>query len=277
MTTPLAAMGNNASHVEDTQYCGFNINALPQELLMQVLLFVPPTDVVKRCSLVCKLWLRVVRDQALWRRKCEEEDKYWPGVMGPPPENFMLFYFQNPYRRNLLKNTHAASLKHWLVTERPVSVENKPAGVDPIEDHVPAEERGGTRPQNWVTSYTQGSMSQVVRLLDEGCSTEVLDQLKPPIQVSAWCAARWDCGSVFVLTAVLRDEDDREIDRVRKDMDLVSDALRRAWHKVEHTFTSYKEGVRSVQVTLSGIDRQFWAGNYGSKFTLPCLRLVFNK
>lgn len=46
---------------------------------------------------------------------------------------------------------------------------------------------------------------------------------------------------------------------------------------MEHTFTDYKPGVRSILFRMGGVDTQYWAGNYGAKFTLPCVRFVFDK
>ena len=104
-------MGSEASSDSEKEvaFSGFDISALPEELFVYVLMFVPPKDVVRQCSLVCKHWLAVSRSQSLWRRKCEQERKYVPGIMGPPPEDFMVFYFKNPYTRNLLRNTHAGA------------------------------------------------------------------------------------------------------------------------------------------------------------------------
>lgn len=271
-------MGAKWSKEGGVPEASFDISSLPEELFVQVLVFVPAPDLVKRCSLVSKHWRRVARDQSLWRRKCEQEGMYVPGVMGPPPDDFIVYYFRNPYTRNLLKNCLAESMAHWSVSQyrgHAPKVEISPAGADPIASHVPPEEIGGKKVQHWVTSYMLGGMTQVVRLLDEGCSKAVLDDLRPPIHVSAWCAARWDCGSRFQLKARLLDSKMKEVDSMEIDKELVDAALRRIWHKVEHTFQDYKPGVRFVEVSMSGVDTQFWAGHYGSKFTLPSLRFIF--
>ncbi|KAL8574310.1 hypothetical protein ACOMHN_065335 [Nucella lapillus] len=272
-------MGGAASQADDTlMYAGFDVSRLPEELFVQMLVFVPAPDLVKRCSLVCKHWMRVTRDQSLWRRKCEQEGKYLPGIMGPPPDNFILYYFLNPYTRNLLKNTHAGSLAHWQLSDPQwIELETTPAGADPIANHVPAEEIGGQKVQNWVTSYQPGSMSQTVRLLEEGCYPTCLDDFRPPIHVSAWCAARWDCGARFELRVRLLDERGEELHSEQTEKDLADSALRRVWHKVELTLADYKPGVRGVEVVMSGVDTQYWAGSYGSKFTLPSVRFLFDK
>ncbi|XP_070180822.1 F-box only protein 44-like [Littorina saxatilis] len=276
-------MGSEASteNGKEVQYCGFDIRALPDELFMHVLMFVPPADVVKRCSLVCKHWLAVSRDQSMWRRKCEQEGKYVPSVKGLQltTKDFMRIYFKNPYGRNLLRNTHAQSMEYWYKPGNylSASVETSPAGADPIADFVPPEEIQGKPVQNWVTSYQFTTITQQVHLLEEGCSTEVLDNVRPPIYASAWCAARWDCGAKFQLVVKLLNKDQTTVDAVEKEMIMSDHPDRRIWHKVEHTFTDYKPGVRSIKFQMGGVDTQFWAGNYGSKFTLPCLRFIFSK
>ena len=90
--------------------CGLDITSpLTVGLFRRVLLFLPAKDIVHECSLVCKSWLTASKDQKLWQLKSEQEKKYIPGIMGPPPKNFMLFYFRSPYTTNLLRNTHAST------------------------------------------------------------------------------------------------------------------------------------------------------------------------
>lgn len=42
--------------------------------------------------------------------------------------------------------------------------------------------------------------------------------------------------------------------------------------QVEHIFTSYPKGLRFIKFKHKGKDEQFWAGHYGSKFTMACVR-----
>ncbi|KAK7464532.1 hypothetical protein BaRGS_00037924 [Batillaria attramentaria] len=253
----------------------FDIGALPEELFIYVLSWVPAVDVVKRCSLVSKHWLTVSRDCTLWRIKYEREGIYVPSVLSPLPDNFMVYYFKRPYTRNLLRNPYALEgLNYWVKPSgltRPVA-EDSPAGADPIADYVTV--KGAVK--NWVTSYRFGCMSQSVDLLKEGCSVDVLDKMRPSIHVSVWCAARWDCGSKFLFTVQLLDKRSKELHKFEVEKDLRPDYLRRTWHLVEHFFSDYKAGVRYVTVRMGGVDTQFWAGNYGSKFTCPSVCFAFD-
>jgi len=45
------------------------------------------------------------------------------------------------------------------------------------------------------------------------------------------------------------------------------------WNLVEHVFENFSSDVRSVKVTQSGVDKNFWAGNYGSKMCGTSIRL----
>lgn len=91
----------------------FDVGALPAELLLYILSWVPAVDLVKICSQVCKQWCEISRSTSLWKIKCLRERKYIPHLMGPPPEDFMKFYFLSPYTRNLLHNDRA--LGKWCL------------------------------------------------------------------------------------------------------------------------------------------------------------------
>ena len=67
----------------------------------------PAKDLVKCCCLVDKSWCKIVKQQTLWRIKCEKEKKYIPSTM-PVPDDFKKMYFFNPYTRNLIKNPSAS-------------------------------------------------------------------------------------------------------------------------------------------------------------------------
>ena len=47
------------------------------------------------------------------------------------------------------------------------------------------------------------------------------------------------------------------------------------WNKVEHVFEDYPNDVRYILFHHSGTDNQFWAGNYGAKFTGASVTLEF--
>nr|KAG5687317.1 hypothetical protein BaRGS_011723 [Batillaria attramentaria] len=75
---------------------------------------------------------------------------------------------------------------------------------------------------------------------------------------------------------MLLDKRSKELHKFEVEKDLRPDYLRRTWHLVEHFFSDYKAGVRYVTVRMGGVDTQFWAGNYGSKFTCPSVCFAFD-
>ncbi|XP_076441843.1 F-box only protein 44-like [Babylonia areolata] len=241
-------------------------------------MLLPAKDVVLHCSLVCRSWLAACRDPCFWQQKCEAENKFVPKVSGQPPKNFVMLYFKEPYTRNLLRNTHAVDgLSHWSQPRgcQIVNVEDSPEGAYAIRDYIPAEEIQG-KIQNWVTSYRYTFLTQSVVLLEEGCSRAVLDELRPPIAVSAWCAAHEESGAKFYMLVRLIDKRKKEAGHFETEVDLSNEALRKIWHKMEHTFTDYRPGVRKVVFKMGGVATQSWRGQFGAKFTLPCVRFAFN-
>ena len=102
---------NNFLFIEFPQF-----NILPEELKVHVLEYVSSTDLIWKCSLVSKQMLILSRSPALWRRKCIHKRRYMPGVIEQNPINFMHLYINNPYARNLLKNTHACKCNYIGLT-----------------------------------------------------------------------------------------------------------------------------------------------------------------
>nr|KAG5712015.1 hypothetical protein BaRGS_020741 [Batillaria attramentaria] len=89
------------------------------------------------------------------------------------------------------------------------------------------------------------------------------------------CGTRSDCGAKFRFTVQLLDENKHEVDKFDREK-AMEDNLGK-WHLIEHVFQDYKPGVRYIRVELGGVDTKFWKGNFGSKFTMPTVRFVFNK
>lgn len=260
-----------------TEWCQFDVSQLPHEVVWQVLLLVPARDVVTNCSRVCKLWYTMCKDIAFWHRRCRQEGKYSVRTMGQLQVDFAKVCIRNPLMRNLLKNTRALEgLTNWTTQENCPNpqIEESPNGADPVTDYITPSEG---QVYNWVASYTYTSLTQQVSFIDEGCSEELMDNTKPPIEVSVWCAARCDCGVKFRVTVELKDVKSQVLDTFDKVLVITDTADRRVWHKLEHTFMDYRPGVRVATFTMGGVDTQFWAGNYGPKFTLPCVRFAWDK
>jgi F-box protein 21 len=50
---------------------------VPDDIIRQILLYVPPEDNLAVLQLVCKRWLVLARDPVLWRRHCRTSFKFW--------------------------------------------------------------------------------------------------------------------------------------------------------------------------------------------------------
>ncbi|KAJ8308369.1 hypothetical protein KUTeg_013243 [Tegillarca granosa] len=81
-------------------------------------------------------------------------------------------------------------------------------------------------------------------LINEGCDPEVLDNIKPDIEISEWYSARHDCGINYEI-------------------------------KVKHTFRDYPAGVRYILFQHKGKDTYWWRGHYGAKITLSSVHFKF--
>lgn len=248
-------------------------NPLPETVLVHILSFVDPRDLLLRCSLVCQTWKRLIDSQTLWRTKCERTGFYSTDLLPSPPDDFKKYYFQNPYNRNLIKNPCALErFSHWIVGQNGgdhFRIEDKPCGSHPLEKFTDVKGQY----KCWVTSYGWCEKHQVIDLISEGCSPQVLDEIRPEIQVSEWYAARFDCKMVYKLKVELLDE---RLKVMKKWFFSDHKPAGRDWFKVEHIFTSYPKGLRFIKFKHKGKDEQFWAGHYGSKFTMACVRFNLN-
>jgi len=58
----------------------FNFNSLVKDLQLEILKWIPITDIVHRCSLVCKGWMELCNSNIVWRQKILEllKDNYQP-------------------------------------------------------------------------------------------------------------------------------------------------------------------------------------------------------
>ena len=82
----------------------FPVSEFPDDILGEILLHLPASDLVGSCVYVCKRWRDVINSQTLWKRKCKR-DYYYTNEMFHDTEDFKHLYFKNPYKSNLVKNT----------------------------------------------------------------------------------------------------------------------------------------------------------------------------
>ncbi|XP_070560891.1 F-box only protein 44-like [Ptychodera flava] len=292
----------------DVICCAFDLDLLrlPDSVLLRILTFVPDGDLLN-CMLVCKEWHAATQQATFWKIKCLRSGRLIEELVSIPAQEWRSVYFKNPYGRNLMKNPcgEEGVNSGWTILEDGgdrLCVETRDIGCKPKPPEMLAEMDNSTK--NFATSYQWCSRVQVVDLIAEGCSEYVLDEIQPAIEVSEWFAARWDCGNTWTMRVTLskkRSYSESELramesldswgqhyyrhgppDESLKD-DFVdqfqfgpettpqwSDAT---WNKVQHIFTNYGPGVRSVIFEDGSSDTQYWAGHYGGKMSAATVKI----
>lgn len=109
------------------------IGDLPEDVMLEVLSFVPARHLVRSCRLVCLLWRDLVDVSTLWKRKCQREG-YHSKRLDPGAQDWKTFYFLCSLKRNLIRNPSAEGLSvsgdeisprptpdlhHFLVSQAP--------------------------------------------------------------------------------------------------------------------------------------------------------------
>jgi F-box protein 6 len=260
---------------------------IPEEVLMLILSHVPAKDLIRNCRLVCKSWKQLVDENSIWTTKYERD-------YGKPAHHIVhkLVDIKKVYMFNTLSQS--------LTETCPIQVMGSGNGQVCKEQRNDDGKFPGTRipapfPESrsvWAGSYNHSGVRFTIDLLKLGLTRELLDTVKPPISVSLWTAARTDCGSVFKCTVWL-DADAKSMQKFRfgqytlqesgeqeKKAPEVYSIERRVgqwsegkWYEACHTFNEYKAGIAFIHCVLEGKDTQFWAGNFGPKFTIPDIRI----
>lgn len=255
----------------------FPLMDLPEQLIEYVLTFVNHKDLLKNCRRTCKLFRGIIDSNGFWKIKCLRDGKVIPAfnLEELPPRYYQRIYIGNPYGRNLLRNGHGDSPKgtfaFWHIMENGGDgwkYEETPGGADPL----PLEKQGC-----FVTSYGPCTKKQIINLVGEGVLPVILDNYKPDIEVSEWHAARFDCGSVYILTVSLLNDKRKVLQEYSTDSIETEQWQGKEWSQVTHVFRDYPAGVRFVQFQHSGTDTQFWAGHYGSKMAGGVVRVLGQK
>ncbi|XP_063799955.1 F-box only protein 2-like isoform X2 [Pseudophryne corroboree] len=236
---------------------------LPEDVLLKILTFVPAPDLIHRCRLVCTLWRDIVDSPTLWTVKCQRMG-YITKSCRKLPADRKHFYYLSSLKRNLLKNPRALEeLAFWE------DVENGGDGWK-VED-LPGD-NGAEFPSDEVKKYFASSFgwcskSQVIDLLSEGYTEEILDTNQPNIVVSDWYAARTDAGCLYELNVQLLSDSRDLITEHKSDTITIPEAGDSAWNQVTHTFSKYGPGVRFIHFKHGGQDSVFWKGWYGVRVT----------
>ncbi|XP_072305188.1 F-box only protein 6-like [Eucyclogobius newberryi] len=234
------------------------VHSVPLEIVEEIFHNLPHDRVIQHCRLVCKQWKEVVDSESLWRERCRREGLL-PRDVTRTPDDWRMYYVLCKKRRNLLKNPKAeGKFKYWRILEN---------GGDrwKIEDVMEQHPNANVQ-KNFVTSYQMCLMSQEINLTSEGYNSSFMDRFQPPIKITDWYAARWDCACKYIIKVELLDENKRCLQKFEPAaVDL--DQGENQWYQTTHVFTNYGPGVRYLNFVHGGKDRQFWAGWYGVRVT----------
>ncbi|XP_063557374.1 F-box only protein 17 isoform X2 [Gorilla gorilla gorilla] len=194
------------------------LDALPPELLVQVLSHVPPRSLVTRCRPVCRAWRDIVDGPTVWLlqlardRSAEGRALYAVAQRCLPSnedkEEFPLcalarYCLRAPFGRNLIFNSCGEQgFRGW-------EVEHGGNGWAIEKNLTPVP--GAPSQTCFVTSFEWCSKRQLVDLVMEGVWQELLDSAQIEICVADWWGARENCGCVYQLRVRLLDVYEKEV------------------------------------------------------------------
>ncbi|XP_053136839.1 F-box only protein 6-like isoform X2 [Hemicordylus capensis] len=240
-----------------------NIVDLPEDILLDVLTWVPAKDLVLSCRLVCSHWRDLVDLPTPWKRKCQKEG-FYSLQLDRSVQDWRAAYFLFSLRRNLIKNPSAEEgFNFWEIQSNgghEWKVETIPGdhGTDFPDPHVR---------KYFVTSFEACTKQQLISLKEEGYWDQLMDEAKPAIVVHDWYAARRDCGCSYQLSVKLLSSDYIVLEEFSPEDVVIEQWSDAEWHKVSHTFRDYPSGVRYLLFWHGGQDTQYWAGWYGVRVT----------
>ncbi|XP_063797937.1 F-box only protein 2-like [Pseudophryne corroboree] len=163
--------------------------------------------------------------------------------------------------RNLIKNPCGEEgLKYWEDIEAGGDgwkVVDLPGAIFPL--HLVKK--------YFASSYGWCSKSQLIDLLQEGYTREMLDNNQPCIVISEWYGSRHDCGCRYELTVQLLSDCREVIAEYKSGTITIPETLDNYWRQIGHTFSRYGPGVRYIRFKHGGQDSKFWKGWYGAQVT----------
>lgn len=273
-----------------------NPSVFPYELSFHILEYVPPLDLVRVCMLVCRAWRDLLAEPGFWRQLMKNGGNCSAKLSSITDVNWPKLCYYTLCEPNMIKSFSAdgqLSFTHWKTSSTEWRVFKlssrgarrdrgggngweKEQWINPEEHADVLTENSGCR-NNYVTSYGWCCREQVIKLTDVGLSNEIMDEIRPQIDISEWFCARFDCGCHYCIRVELLDAK-REVVKYFEHSVLTEQWLggELGWRKIQHMFDAYSPGVRYLRFADAGKDTQFWAGHYGSKMAAAWARVRFS-
>ncbi|XP_033014480.1 F-box only protein 17-like [Lacerta agilis] len=242
--------------------CLVDLNPLPEELLELILSWVPARTLVTHCRLVCCRWRDLIDRPTVWKLQWERDPRMHDAIEAAhrcPRMDFARVGVLRPFGRNLIKNPCGAEqFQHWVI-------QHGGNGWRVEENRQQVE--GAEAQTCFASSYVWCVKSQLIDLLKEGFSEELMDTCQPDVIICDWWGAREDCGCRYKIRVGLLAVDWSVIAEFSANPDPIPQWNDAQYQKVSHVFRSYGPGVRYIQLWHKGVDTQFWAGHYGARIT----------
>ena len=155
---------------------------LAVELVQRILCYVDERTLL-HCQLVCKCWNEIIKDY-VWRKKAEIKTGCKISIDTVlEAKDFYSICTNNLFERNLMENhSGAEQFKHWQITQNRGHqwiIECPPVGAPSL----PPEPVFEDKQHCFVTSFGECCKQYTVDLIGEGFTVNILDNLKPTIEV----------------------------------------------------------------------------------------------
>lgn len=186
---------------DETNGLYFNGIYLPEEIVILILSYVNPQYILNASS-VCKRWCNIIKSTTFWTRLYEQKHNKPPEKL--PWYVFYCYFSQQLLDNNLLKNGNGQEgFKYWQIIENGGNkfiVEQTPQGADRLPPDIP--EFNGHK-SCFATSFDSCIKRQEIQLKSK-LLYYIVNKFKPNIYMSEWVAGRFDCGCVYILTCLLK-------------------------------------------------------------------------
>ncbi|CAD5229054.1 unnamed protein product [Bursaphelenchus okinawaensis] len=276
-----------------------DLSDCPNDVLFEIFLRSSYLTVV-RSSLVCRQWNSIIYNHRFWFQTLKK-DKSLRHITLEQLSQIEIHYLQRTiamkaFERNLINDnffieepkfdirwsdchSNRRRAREWKVESPPKFLEPQRQGALALDQcDLPFE-------SCMVSSYSECVRWISVNLCEYGLTVEFLNKYKPTIVITEYYTNRADCGCTYNIETLLRDSDkpdlmsDPDNRRIVAFEDTIDQWQDQFWRKAEIVYDNYPDGAHIVDIVTRGKDRQFWAGNYGSKVagTSIIVKFDFNK